>query len=174
MNKAFHSFYGIYARICIRQCEKIHIGFIMDRWLFSESIIRELRKPNMHYIFKLKLNPTIAPNKANFVSAFSDEEFEKLFYTIKGDLESNKSYLRSNEKVKGFFSIIFLSLRIRFKILKVLKNQNPLKKMSVDEINFELSNMERIVEKSGTEYFAVVPQRVEKFADLFRDMISIG
>ena len=36
------------------------------------------------------------------------------------DLESDKTYLRNNEKVKGFFFIVFLALRIRFKILKVL------------------------------------------------------
>ncbi|MEM0135885.1 MAG: IS1634 family transposase, partial [Thermoplasmatales archaeon] len=33
----------------------------------------------------------------------SREEVEQVFDTMKGDLESDKSYLRDNEKVKGFF-----------------------------------------------------------------------
>ena len=63
---------------------------------------------------------------------------------------------------------------MRFKILKVLKDHDLLGKMSVNEIIFELSKMERIVEKNGTEYFAAVPEKVEKIIDLFRDMIPIG
>ena len=57
---------------------------------------------------------------------------------MKGDLESDKTYLRDSEKVKGFFFIVFLALRIRFKILK---DHNLLGKMSVNEIIFERSKM---------------------------------
>jgi len=46
--------------------------------------------------------------------------------------------------------------------------------MSVSEIIFELSKMERMVDKSGTEYFAAVPKKVGKIADLFGDMIPMG
>jgi hypothetical protein len=46
--------------------------------------------------------------------------------------------------------------------------------LSVNEIIFELSKMERIVEKSGAEYFAAVPKKVEKIVDLFSDMIPMG
>ena len=41
--------------------------------------------------------------------------------------------------------------------------------MSVNEVIFELSKMEGIVEKNSTEYFAAVPKKVEKIVDLFRD-----
>ena len=34
--------------------------------------------------------------------------------------------------------------------------------------------MERIVEKSGAEYFAAVPKKVEKMVELFSDNIPIG
>ena len=46
--------------------------------------------------------------------------------------------------------------------------------MSVNEIIFELSKMERIVEKNGTEYFAAVPKKVERIAQLFKDIIHMG
>ena len=104
----------------------------------------------------------------------SREEAEQAFDTMKGDLEPDRTCLRDSEKVKGFFFIVFLALRIRFKILKVLKDHIVLGKMSVNEIIFELSKMERIVEKSGVEYFAAVPKKVEKIVDLFKDMIPMG
>jgi transposase len=66
----------------------------------------------------------------------SREEVEQALDTMKGDLQSDKTYLRDSEKVKEFFLIVFLALRIRFKILKVLKDHNLLGKMSVNEIIF--------------------------------------
>ena len=89
----------------------------------------------------------------------SREKVELVFHTMKGDLESDKIHLRDCEKVKGIFFIVFLALRIRFRILKMLKDHNLLGKMSGDEIIFELSKMERIVENSGAEYFAAVPKK---------------
>ena len=227
------------------------IGFIMDRGLFSEAIIKEMRKLKMHYVVPLRRNSSIVPDRVKFGSAFmyngrpiqaarkssrigyiymfqdpmmraeeessilrdvasskkdmeyfeerkkslgtfamvsdldrkpseiyeqykSREEVEQAFDTMKGDLESDKTYLRDNEKVKGFFFIVFLALRIRFSILKVLKDHDLLGKMSVNEVMFELSKMERIVEKSGAEYFAAVPRKVEKIVELFKDMIPMG
>ena len=78
------------------------------------------------------------------------------------DLESDKVYLRNNEKVKRFFFIIFLALRKRFKILKVFKDYNLPGKMSVNEIISELSKMEKIVENNGAEYFAAVAKRLKR------------
>ena len=227
------------------------MGFIMDRGLFSESIIKDLRRLKMHYLVPLRRNSTLIPDKVKFDSAFiyngrpiqaarkssrtgyiymfqdpmmraeeessilrdvasskkdmeyfeekkrhlgifaiisdldrksseiyeqykSREEVEQVFDVMKGDLESNKTYLGDEEKVKGFFFIVFLALRIRFRILKILKDHNLLGKISVNEVMFELSKMERIVEKSGTEYFAAVPKKVEKIVDLFKDIISMG
>ncbi len=227
------------------------IGFIMDRGLFSEDVIKNLRKMKMHYLVPLRRNSNLVPNKVRFDSAFiyhnrpiqsakkksrlgyiymfqdpvmraeeessilrdvasskrdmeyfddkkdrlgvfaiisdlnrnpseiydqykSREEVEQVFDTMKGDLESDKTYLRDDDRVKGFFFIVFLALRIRFRILKVLKEHNLLGKFSVNEVLFELSKMERIVEKNGTEYFAAVPKKVERILDLFKDMIPMG
>ena len=66
--------------------------------------------------------------------------------------------------MKGFFFIVFLALRIRFRILKVLKDHNLLRKMSVNEIIFELSKMERIVEKSGAEYLQQFQKRLKRLS----------
>ena len=82
--------------------------------------------------------------------------------------------LKGVDPDQGFFFIVFLALRIRFRILKVLRDHNLLGKMSVNDIIFERSKMERIVEKSGAEYFAAVPKKVEKIVDLFKDIIPMG
>jgi hypothetical protein len=46
--------------------------------------------------------------------------------------------------------------------------------MSVNEVIFELSKTEKIVQKGGAEYFAAVPRKVEKIVDLFKGMIPMG
>ena len=223
----------------------------MDQGLFSESIIKEMKKLKMHCIVPLRRNSTMVPDRVKFNSAFvyhgkpmqasrissriayiymfqdpmmraeeessilrdvassqkdmeyfeekkrrlrvfaiisdpdrnpsdiygqykSREEVEQAFDTMKGDLESDRTYLRNGEKVRGFFFIVFLAPRIRFSILKVLMDHDLLGKMSVNEVIFELSKIERIVEKSVAEYFAAVPKKVEKIVDLFKDMIPMG
>ncbi|MEM3859677.1 MAG: hypothetical protein QW478_09790 [Candidatus Micrarchaeaceae archaeon] len=40
----------------------------------------------------------------------------------------------------------------------------------MNEVIFELSKIERIVEKGGAEYFAAVPKKIEKIVDLFKDI----
>ena len=69
---------------------------------------------------------------------------------------------------------MFLELRIRFRILRVLKDYNLLGKMSVNGIIFELSKKERIIEKNSVEYFAEVPKKVEKIAELLKEQIPTG
>jgi hypothetical protein len=70
-----------------------------------------------------------------------------------------KTHPIDSKNVKGCFFTVFLALRIRFRILKVLKDHNLIGKTSMNEIIFELSKMERIVEKRGAEYFVAVPKK---------------
>ncbi len=60
---------------------------------------------------------------------------------MKGYLESDKTYLRDDDRTKGLFFILFLALRIRFRILKVLKDHKLLGKFSVNGILFYLLKM---------------------------------
>ena len=69
---------------------------------------------------------------------------------------------------------VFLALRIRFRILKMLKEHNLMGKVSVNDVIFELPKMERTLEKSGTEYFVALPKKVERMFDLYKDKITIG
>ena len=105
----------------------------------------------------------------------SREVVEQAFDIMRGDLESDKTYLRYSEMVKVFFFNVFPALRIRFRILSVLKDHSFLGNKSVDEIRFELSKLDRIVEKRGAEYFCSSSKnRVEKIVDMFKNLISTG
>ncbi|EQD35527.1 transposase (IS4) [mine drainage metagenome] len=46
------------------------IGFIMDRGLFSEDVIKQLRSLKIHYIVPLRRNSTLVSGKIHFSSAF--------------------------------------------------------------------------------------------------------
>jgi len=103
----------------------------------------------------------------------SREEVEQVFDLMKNDLEADKTYLRDENKVKGYFFIVFLALRARFKILRKLKEEDLLGKVSVNEAIMEFSKIEKIVEKNGAEYFAAVPKKVEELQKHFKDLIPM-
>ena len=42
---------------------------------------------------------------------------------MKNELESDKTYLRSDEAIRGYFFVTFLALRIYFKILQRLREK---------------------------------------------------
>ena len=51
------------------------------------------------------------------------EDVELVFDAMKNELESDKTYLRSDETVRGYFLVTFLAMRIYFKILKRLREK---------------------------------------------------
>ncbi len=57
-------------RYFIERFKDNDIGFIMDRGLFSEDVIKNLRKMKMHYLVPLRRNSILVPNKVRFDSAF--------------------------------------------------------------------------------------------------------
>ena len=102
------------------------------------------------------------------------EEVELVFDSMKNELDADKTYLQTNEGVRGFFFVIFLALRIYFGVLKRLRERNVNQKISVDEVFYELSKIQKIVEKGGRNYFAKAPKRAEDMQALFADLIPMG
>ncbi len=227
------------------------IGFIVDRGMFAEDVIGNMRTLKIHYIVPLRSNSSIVPRRVAFTDAFlyerrpiraskkrvrlgylytyedphlraeqeasllshvaegrtkmedfdqgrkslgvfsiisdldrdprevyeqykSREEVEQVFDLMKNDLEADRTYLREENKVRGYFFIVFLALRVRFKILRTLKEANLLGRVSVNEAIMEFSKIEKIVEKNGAEYFAAVPKKVEDLQKHFKDQIPMG
>ena len=89
-------------------------------------------------------------------------------------LDADRTYLQSPDGVRGFFLVMFLAMRVYFKILKRLRERKLTSRVSVEEVLFELSKVERIVEKNGREYYASIPKKARNMLSLFSDMMRMG
>lgn len=102
------------------------------------------------------------------------EDVELAFDALKNTLDSGKTYSRGEESVRGFFLVSFLAMRVYFKILRRLRERKLTNKISVEEVVFELSKVERIVERNGREYYATIPKRARNILSLFSDAMPMG
>jgi transposase len=101
------------------------------------------------------------------------EEVEQAFDFMKNDLEADKTYLGRDDAVRGYFVVVFLAMRLYFKILRRLKEKDLVGKVSVKEVLYALSKMRMIVERSGNEYLCALPKKTEQVLEVFSDMINV-
>ena len=102
------------------------------------------------------------------------EEIEQAFDFMKNDLEADKTYLGRDDAVRGYFVVVLLAMRLYFKILKRLREQDLVGKVSVKEALLALSKMRMIVEKSGREYLCTLPKKTEQILEVFSDLVTYG
>ena len=100
------------------------------------------------------------------------EEIEQAFDYMKNDLEANRTYLGRDDLERGYFMVVFLAMRIYFRILKRLRERDLVGKVSVKEVLSALSKMRRVVEVGGTEYFGALPKKTEQMLEIFSDVIT--
>lgn len=103
------------------------------------------------------------------------EEVELAFDALKNSVGGDCVYLRDAESVRGFFFVCFLALRVYFKILRRLREVGLSGRVSVGEVLFELSKVERVVEvKTGCEYYGSIHKRPREILELFSNHIPMG
>lgn len=68
-------------------------------------------------------------------------EIEVAFDVWKNNLEGDKTYMRSNESIRGYFFITFLALHLYFQIINHLRERDLLKKYSVEDVLLHLSKI---------------------------------
>jgi transposase len=102
------------------------------------------------------------------------EEIEQAFDFMKNDLEADKTCLGNDDAVRGYFVVVFLAMRLYFKILKRLRERDLVGKVSVREVLFALSKMRLIVETSGKEYLCALPKKTEQILEVFSDYIPMA
>jgi len=102
------------------------------------------------------------------------EEIEQAFDFMKNDLEADKTYLGRDDAVRGYFVVVLLAMRLYFKILKRLREQDLVGKVSVKKALLALSKMRMIVEKSGREYLCTLPKKTEQILEVFSDLVTYG
>lgn len=99
-------------------------------------------------------------------------EVELAFGAMKGPLDADKSHLQSDEAVRGYFFMIFLALRIYFKVLTRLREEDLTSEISVEEVFFKLSKVERIIGPGEKDSFAKIPEQAREIAELFPDVLA--
>lgn len=102
----------------------------------------------------------------------SREDVELAFDALNNSIDSDKTYLRTEESVRGYYFISFIALIVYFNILKRLREKELTKKISVDEILFELSKVIIIKERNNREYLAKIPDKTEKIIELFPEVFK--
>ena len=101
------------------------------------------------------------------------EEIEQAFDFMKNDLEADRSCLGCDDAVRGFFVVVFLAMRLYFKILQRLRERGLVGVVSVREVLYCLSKMQMIVETSGQEYLCALPKKTEEIYEIFSDLIPL-
>ena len=93
----------------------------------------------------------------------SREDIETSFDALKNELENDKTYLRDDDGVRGYFFVSFLSLYLYYKILNLLRKKKLTDKISVNEALLELSKIYEI--KTGnTTRLSTAPAKAEQLA----------
>ena len=100
------------------------------------------------------------------------EDVELAFDALNNSIDSDKTYLRTQEGVRGYYFISFIALRVYFGILKRLREKKLTNKISVEEVLFELSKVIKIREKNGREYYAKIPKKARKMMKLFPEIFN--
>jgi hypothetical protein len=100
------------------------------------------------------------------------EEVEQAFDFMKNDLDADRSYLGCDEAVRGYFVVVFLAMRLYFKILRRLHERKLVGRVSVREVLFLLSKMRMIVERNGCEYLCALPKKTEEIFEIFKDILT--
>jgi hypothetical protein len=75
---------------------------------------------------------------------------------------------------QAILAVVFLAMRLYFKILKRLRERDLVGKVSVREVLFALSKMRLIVETSGREYLCALPKKTEQILEVFSDCIPMA
>jgi transposase len=101
------------------------------------------------------------------------EEIEQAFDFMKNYLEADKTYLGRDDAVRGYFVVVFLAMRLYFKILKRLRERDLVGKVSVKEVLYTLSKMRMIVEVSGNEYLCALPKKTDQILEIFSDIVPV-
>lgn len=92
------------------------------------------------------------------------EDVEQAFDSFKNELEDDKTCLGSDEAVRGFFFVSFVSLYLYYKVLGLLRKAGLAGKTSVREALMELSKVYE-VDAGGKMKLTETPKKVQELAD---------
>lgn len=100
-------------------------------------------------------------------------DVELAFDAMKNHLDADKTYMQSDEAVRGYFFVTFLALRVYFGVLTRLRELDKTSKISVKEVFYELSKVERTIGPSGKESYAKITKQARKIVELFPEALPM-
>ena len=89
------------------------------------------------------------------------EEVEQAFDATKNELENDKTYLRGDESVRGYFFISFLSLYLYYNIFALIRAADLTGKFSVKDALLRYSRV-YMIDDGKKEIMSEIPASVEK------------
>jgi len=86
-------------------------------------------------------------------------DIEEVFDVMKNVLNADRSYLRTEEHMRGYMFIILLSLIIHYRLLNKLRGAELINVISVKEFLIHLSKIYVVEDNVGSELFSEVPKK---------------
>ena len=90
-------------------------------------------------------------------------DIEVAFDALKNELENDKTYLNDEDAVRGYFFISLISLYLYYRILNLLRKNDLVSKVSVNEVLLELSKVYEI-HIGKKKKLSEIPDKVLKLA----------
>ena len=76
---------------------------------------------------------------------------EKGFYILKNNIDVTPAYIRKDSVIKGYLFIYFLSLILRMKLMRIMRDTGLLKKYSANTLIIELEKKKVMILIDGTQ-----------------------
>ena len=92
------------------------------------------------------------------------KEIEYAFNALKTTIESDKTWMQTEEKLRGYFFMVFISLYLYSRIVDHLKRKELLKHFSVNDVLVYLSKI-YLIEKEETILLSEIPGKTKKLLD---------
>ena len=89
------------------------------------------------------------------------EEVEEAFDATKNELENDKTYLRGDESVRGYFFVSFLSLYLYYNIFTLIRAADLTGIFSVKDVLLRYSRV-YMIEDGKKEIMSEIPATIEK------------
>ncbi|MDR0461398.1 MAG: transposase [Nitrososphaerota archaeon] len=155
------------------------LGRVVEEHLFLQVFKEKLSMEEYGFeqrlagVFGVLSDLDVEP-KVVFEQYKAREEVEQAFdFFMKNDLEADRTCLGCDDAVRGFFVVVFLAMRLYFKVLQRLREWGLVGVVSVREVLYCLSKMQMIVETSGREYLCALPKKTEEIYEIFSDLIPL-
>lgn len=88
------------------------------------------------------------------------EEIEQAFDAMKNELENDRSYLRNDDSLRGYFFISFISLYLYYAIFVLIRAADLTGRFSVKDVLLRFSKVYRVTGERR-EYTSEIPKSVE-------------